>query len=118
MNDRGAWAEDLAAGHLQAQGLELLTRNYRRKYGELDLVMRDGDVLVYVEVRYRASNRFGGSLASITAQKQRRLINAAQSYTSGRRSLRSRPARFDVVAITGPPSAPALRWIRNAFSAG
>ncbi len=80
--------------------------------------MQDGNVLVYVEVRYRASDRFGGSTASVTAEKRRRLINAAKRYAAERRALRDRPARFDVVAISGPVSTPDLRWIRNAFSAG
>ena len=116
--NRGAWAEDLAAHYLERQGLKLLTRNFRRKYGEIDLVMQDGEVLVYVEVRYRASDRYGGSVASVTTRKQRRLINAARSYTNGTGSLSRRPARFDVVAVSGNETDPELRWIQSAFTAG
>ena len=80
--------------------------------------MQDGEVLVYVEVRYRASDRYGGSVASVTTRKQRRLINAARSYTNGTRSLSRRPARFDVVAVSGNEADPELRWIQSAFTAG
>lgn len=110
---RGRAAEDQAADFLKAQGLTELQRNYRVRGGEIDLVMRDGQQLVFVEVRYRKSNSFGGAVASITAAKQTRLTLAAQHYLV-RHDCRL-PCRFDVVAIDGT-NAP--HWIRDAFQPG
>jgi putative endonuclease len=92
-----------------------MTRNHREKFGELDIVMEDGDGVVFVEVRYRASDRWGDSLASVTGAKQRRLINAARSYLKRHPALASRPCRFDVVAVDGERLSPRIRWVRRAF---
>ena len=108
---KGESAERLAAAHLQAQGLQWLASNFRCKLGELDLVMRDGTTLVIVEVRYRQSERFGGALASITRQKQARIIAATQHYVIIHQ-LSQCAIRFDVVAIAGDNS---IQWIKNAF---
>jgi len=112
MNDsRGEEAEEHAAAYLAARGLRLVTRNYRCRFGEIDLVMRDGKALVFVEVRRRSSTTFGGAAASITAVKRDRLICAARHYLAGRTILP--PCRFDAVLIEGEP--PRVTWIRNAF---
>lgn len=108
---KGESAERLAAAHLQTQGLQWVTSNFRCKLGELDLVMRDGTTLVIVEVRYRQSERFGGALASVTRQKQARIIAATQHYVIIHQ-LSQCAIRFDVVAIAGDNS---LQWIKNAF---
>jgi len=113
----GAWAESLAAAHLCRNGLNLLARNHREKFGEIDIVMADADCVVFVEVRYRADDRWGDGLASITQAKQRRLINAARSYLKKHPSLGRRSCRFDVVSISGTRKSPDLRWIRRAFTA-
>jgi putative endonuclease len=112
----GDAAEDRALAHLLGQGLRLLARNYRtqgRGGGEIDLVMRDRDgTLVFVEVRRRASHRFGGAAASVGAMKQRRIVFAARHYL-----LRLReppPCRFDVISIEGG----GIQWMRAAFDAG
>jgi putative endonuclease len=109
---KGAEAERIAAAYLQQQGLTLVERNYRCRFGEIDLIMAENDTLVFVEVRMRASNAFGGAAASITAAKQTKLLIAARHYLSG---LRCEPAcRFDAVLITGTQRY-AIEWIRNAF---
>jgi putative endonuclease len=117
----GRRTEELALKHLEAHGLELLERNFRCRGGELDLVMRDGDVLVLVEVRSRRSNRFGGAAASIDSRKQRRLALAARALLAARPQYRRHAARFDVVAF-GPgdshPAGTSLEWIRDAFRLG
>ena len=98
---------------LQQQGLTLVERNYRYRFGEIDLITAENDTLVFVEVRMRASNAFGGAAASITADKQTKLLIAARHYLSG---LRCEPAcRFDAVLITGTQRY-AIEWIRNAFN--
>ncbi|MBZ9538456.1 YraN family protein [Modicisalibacter tunisiensis] len=113
--ERGARLERAAEGWLQARGLAPVARNQHARGGELDLVMRDGEVLVFVEVRHRADARHGHPLETITAGKQRRLVQAARFYLH-RHGL-SCPCRFDVVGITGTPPELEYTWIRAAFEA-
>ena len=111
MSHRGEHAEDLAGAFLQRQGLELVERNYRCRFGEIDLIARDGKTLVFVEVRLRASASFGGAAASITAAKRGKLTRAARHYLAG--AARTPACRFDAVLITGTELA--LEWLKNAF---
>ncbi len=113
----GAAVEQAACAHLLQHGLALLARNVRFRGGELDLVMRDGASVVFVEVRYRRSSGFGGGAASIDAGKRRRLIHAAQLHLATQPALATMPCRFDVVEASGDPAAPTLHWIRDAFRA-
>ncbi len=117
---RGDDAERLAEDFLGKQGMKLVARNYRCRFGEVDLVMQHGATLVFVEVRLRKSggrrgdNDYGGAAASITASKQRRLIAAAQHYLAGRKEL---PAcRFDAVLLN-QLSEDGIEWIQDAFAA-
>jgi putative endonuclease len=114
--DAGSDAERRALAYLQSAGLKLIERNYRCRIGELDLVMLDGRTLVFVEVRFRSSDRYGGAAASITPRKQRRIINAARHFLATRAELRRYPARFDVVAVAALDER-HLEWIKSAFSA-
>ena len=102
---------------LQAHGLQLLARNAASRGGELDLVMRDGATVVFVEVRYRATRRFGGGAASVDAGKRRRLVHAARAFLAGHPQMAEAPCRFDVVDADGDPDAPTLTWLRAAFDA-
>ncbi|MES2297214.1 MAG: YraN family protein [Pseudomonadota bacterium] len=104
--------EQAALAHLQRHGLRLVEANFRCKGGEIDLVMRDGEALVFVEVRQRADTAHGGAAASITPAKQGRLLRAAQVYLQ-RYDARLPPCRIDVVAIDGEH----LEWLRNAIEA-
>lgn len=113
----GQAAEQAACRWLETHGLRLIARNQRWRDGELDLVMRDGDILVFVEVRYRASNHYGGAAASITYGKQQRLIRAAGHFLATHPKLAQLPCRFDVITACGDPTAPQIDWLRNAFSA-
>jgi putative endonuclease len=111
MNRRGEAAEAMAAAFLERKGLNVVARNYRCRLGEIDLVAREGDTTVFVEVRQRASSAFGGAAASITAAKRARLLRAARHYLS---RLKTMPAcRFDALLIEGNP--PRIEWIRDAF---
>ena len=110
----GAEAEDLACAWLQARGLRLRERNYRSRRGEIDLIMQDGDQLVFVEVRYRNSSRYGSAAESVTTAKQTRLISAASHYLQGQAGALA--CRFDVLALSGP-SGEQVDWIRDAFQA-
>ncbi len=110
----GARAEDLALQYLENHGLTLVTRNYHCRTGELDLIMREGDLLVFVEVRSRRSAQYGSPAESVTRAKQKKLLSAAASYLQ-RQGL-DLPCRFDVVAILlWPGSDPHIEWIRDAF---
>jgi putative endonuclease len=109
----GAAAEDAALAHLRAAGLQLLARNARYPFGEIDLVMREGATLAFVEVRYRRSARFGGAVASVTRAKRRKLARAAQAWLGAHRAYAQAPCRFDVVAVV--PGA-GCEWLRAAFT--
>ena len=112
---RGAAAETAALTLLQRAGLALLARNARSRAGELDLVMRDGDTLVFVEVRQRSSSAFGGALASLDGNKCRRVIRAARGWLAANPAYAQATCRFDVVLAHGHP--PLLHWLRDAFRA-
>ena len=112
----GIAAEQQALHYLQAQGLQLLAQNWRCKRGELDLVMLDGDTVVFVEVRYRKHAQWGGALASIDGRKRQKLILAAQFFLQKEHRWADCPCRFDVVAMESTPSGTAdLTWLKNAF---
>lgn len=111
----GRWAEEAAAGHLARSGLVVLARNFRCRHGEIDLVMADGDELVFVEVRFRADERYGAGFETVTAAKQRRLTTAARVYLS-RHGVEHLPCRFDVVSVTKRNYRPEIHWLRDAFS--
>lgn len=117
MRSRGAAIEAAAARHLAAAGLHVVAANATARFGELDLVMLDGDTLAFIEVRYRRSDRFGGGAASVDARKRRRLVLAARQFLAAHPRHRDAPCRFDVVEASGDPDAPVLTWIRDAFRA-
>ncbi|MCW8154795.1 YraN family protein [Stutzerimonas stutzeri] len=111
----GRSAEALALSHLCGKGLRLLERNWSCRSGELDLVMLDGDTVVFVEVRYRRHAAWGGALESVDTRKQQKLIRAAQLFLQKESRWARSPCRFDVVAIAAPGQTENLNWIRNAF---
>lgn len=116
MNNRGKGAEARAASFLEAQGLFIVERNFRSRYGEIDLIARDGDTLVFVEVRARKSDAFGGAAASITAAKRDKLTRTAQHYLAGLK--RTPRCRFDAVLLSGNgDGAGQIEWVRDAFQA-
>lgn len=112
---QGAAAEAAAREHLRQAGLRPVVANARYRGGELDLVMLDGAAVVFVEVRYRRSQAFGGGAASVDVHKRRRLLHAAQLFLSAHPEYAQAPCRFDVVEASGEP--PRLHWIRDAFRA-
>jgi putative endonuclease len=113
MNDAGARAEELVAELFRRAGLRILARNWRCRHGEIDLIAQEGGTLVFAEVRYRSSARFGGAAESITDAKRSRLVAAAGLYLAGRPQV---DCRFDVLLLDALQGG-HIRWIRNAFSA-
>ncbi|MFB1485552.1 MULTISPECIES: YraN family protein [unclassified Thiocapsa] len=103
--------ERLAEDYLKRRHLQPIARNHRCRFGEIDLVMRDGETLVFVEVRYRRSDRFGSPAETIDRRKQQRLTAAASHYLQAHPTLL--PCRFDVVAVSG---GDRIEWIKNAFA--
>ena len=114
---RGKHAEDAARACLIRAGLREIAANANYRGGELDLVMRDGDCVVFVEVRYRRSSAFGGGMASVDSGKRRKLVLAAQLFLAEHREYSHAPCRFDVVEASGNPDAPDLNWMKDAFRA-
>lgn len=113
---RGRDAEERAARYLEAQGLTILARNFRRRAGEIDIIARDGGTLAIIEVRSRATRSHGGAAASVGMRKQQRLIRAAHLLLAAHPEWRRLPARFDVVVEDGDGDAARIEWIRHAFT--
>jgi putative endonuclease len=113
----GRQAEDLVAAALEARGATLLLRNFRRRCGELDLIAREGAVLVVVEVRMRSTEHYGGGAASVDRAKQRRIVLATLQLLQQRRDLAKLPVRFDVAVVSPDPPSWRIQWIRHAFEA-
>lgn len=109
---RGRQAERLAALYLQQQGLQLLESNYHCRFGEIDLIMRDRQELVFVEVRLRSRSQFGDAAESITADKQKKLLATASHYLARHGT---QACRFDALLLESLEDI-VPRWIRNAFT--
>ncbi|PHQ80871.1 MAG: YraN family protein [Coxiella sp. (in: Bacteria)] len=108
----GAAAESLALRFLKRNRLKLITRNYRCKLGEIDLIMKEQARFVFIEVRKRSHTYFGSGLASVDKHKQRRIINASIHYLQRRKLYDKINVRFDIISIDGKD---AISWIKNAF---
>ncbi len=113
----GRRAERRAERLLRRKGLRTLVRNYARRTGEIDLVMLDGDTLVFVEVRYRGEGAWTTGLGSVDSAKQARLVRTAELYRRDHPEHRFRAVRFDVVSASRRNCGLACEWIPNAFEA-
>ena len=113
----GKAGEDRAVEELERRGYAILARRYRTRHGEIDIVARDGETTVFVEVKARLTAEFGTAAAAVTAVKQRRLVRMAVDYLA-RHRLAGRPCRFDVVAIDGGGDGASVTVYRSAFGAG
>jgi putative endonuclease len=112
----GAEAERLAQNYLEKKGLRLITHNYHCRSGEIDLIMLDGNFLVFVEVRYRKNDIFGSAAESVTGHKQRRLLTTANYFLQSEKSYKDNSCRFDVITVSGQYN-PQIEWIKDAFQA-
>lgn len=112
MRSFGKEIEDLVSAYLQAQGLHLIVSNYLCKAGEIDLIMQDNDVMVFIEVRYRKNVDYGDGLISVTKSKQQKIKRAATYYLQEQNLYDKILCRFDVVAVNGERE---LSWIKDAF---
>ena len=112
---RGRWAEEIAARHLVAHGLVCRDRNFRSRFGEIDLVMEDGAIVVFVEVRSRSGPGFMDPAESVDRRKRARITRTADTWLRVRGPAAMPACRFDVVAVIGGPEDPDIRWVRGAF---
>ena len=112
----GKQGEDLAAAELERRGYTIIARRYRTRHGEIDIVARDADTIVFVEVKAKETAEFGTAAAAVTSRKQRRVVSMAVDYLA-RNRLAGHPCRFDVVAIDGAGDGAVLTLYRGAFAA-
>jgi len=111
---RGRDPEAAALAHLRRQGLRLISRNYRAPHGEIDLILQDGQTLVFVEVRFGRVARFGSPADTVDGRKPRRLRATAEHYLQADGDC-NRPCRFDIVSISGDSLATTIDWLSNVF---
>ena len=112
----GRRAERRARRHLERRGLTTIARNYSRPYGEIDLVMRDGPVLVFVEVRYRGRGSWIDGIQSVDAAKRRRLARAAEAFLDAHPEYDADASRFDVVSVSRTNFGRRVEWVADAFT--
>ena len=113
----GRAAEAVAARFLASHGLEVVIRNFRRRLGEIDLVARDGPMLVIVEVRTRSTQKFGGAAASVDWRKRTRIVRAAHLLLSKHEDYTGMRIRFDVIVVFNALAEnPQVQWIKHAFA--
>ena len=112
---KGNHGEQLALRYMLQQGLSLVEQNMSCRYGEIDIIMRDADEWVFVEVRLRQSQAFGGGLESVTRSKQKKLINSAEYYIQKHHKTHFEGCRFDIIEVSGALSSPNINWIKDAF---
>ena len=110
----GRRGEDLACRHLEAQGYQILERNYRCRLGEIDIIARRGDLTVFIEVKTRTGPGHGAGHEAVTFTKRQRVIRAAESYAAARR-LSDMPIRFDVISVDLGPEGPKVRHDPGSF---
>ena len=118
MNGKGSYYEARAARFLRSQGLKILQANYSCRCGEIDLIARDKQHLVFIEVRSRGNPHFASAAASVDRRKQRKLRRTAEFFLQQHPELAKLPCRFDVIAFE-PPQSPAQappNWITGAFT--
>jgi putative endonuclease len=112
---KGRWAETIACQYLENQQLTCVLRNYRCRYGEIDLIMRDNAILVFVEVRYRRQTSYGTPMETIQYYKQQKIYRAATHYLINTAQYDKVSSRFDVVGIQMAGTTPQINWIQHAF---
>lgn len=112
---KGRDAESRARRYLESRGLTFIEANYRCRPGEIDLIMDDRSTIVFIEVRYRKDQRYGGALESIDIRKQRKLRAAAQHYLQRRHGTVEVPCRIDVVLVSGSAGSMEVEWIPDAL---
>lgn len=113
----GKEIEDRVCNYLEKRGMKLIETNYQSHRGEIDLIMKDGEFIVFVEVRYRKRRDYGEAVATISRNKQQRIIRTAICYLQKENLFDKAPCRFDVVAVQSVENKLNIEWIKSAFDA-
>ncbi len=116
-NHAGKIAESIAEQYLIKQGLKLIDRNFHSRFGEIDLIGLDQEILTFIEVRYRKNEQYLAVVETIDQHKCRKIIISSEYYLCKHKNYRAYQCRYDVIAITGELNKPAIEWIKNAFQA-
>ena len=116
-NKSGKIAEDIAAGFLTKRGIKLLDRNFHCRFGEIDLIGFDQEILIFIEVRYRKNEHRSAVIETIDQHKCRKLVITSEYFLNRYRIYQSNQCRYDVITITGELDKPVIEWIKNAFHA-
>ena len=114
--DKGQTSESFALQYLVDNGLQYLTKNYRNRQGEIDIILLEDDIYVFVEVKYRKNNQFGGAISAVTYKKTQKIKQCAKFYLQqeGLNEYNT-PCRFDIIALEGDINKPQITWLKNAF---
>ena len=115
MTNRGKLAEDIADSWLQNRKLHILSRNFHSSWGEIDIIAMDKQTLCFIEIKYRKSSHYGTAAEMVTLTKQQRIIKTAQFYLHQHHEYANKPARFDVLSLSGDLQNPVIDWHKNAF---
>lgn len=113
----GKQAEELAANYLAEQNIEIVTRNFHSRFGEIDLIALDKEILLFIEVRYRKDEHFLAAIETIDQHKCKRIVITSEYYLNKHKKYQSNLCRYDVITITGALDKPVIEWIKNAFQA-
>lgn len=112
---RGDIAEKIATKYIQKQRLRIIEANYKSRWGEIDLIALDNDILVFIEIRYRKSTNFGTALETVDNNKRQRIIKTAQYFLFNNPQYEKLDARFDLIGLTGELEKPDIEWFQAAF---
>jgi len=114
--DKGQTSENFALQYLVDNGLQYLTKNYRNRQGEIDIILLEDDIYVFVEVKYRKNNQFGGAISAVSYKKTQKIKQCAKFYLQqeGLNEYNT-PCRFDIIALEGDINKPQITWLKNAF---
>lgn len=116
-NQSGKLAEGIAANYLAKQNIKILKRNFHCRFGEIDLIGLEQDILLFIEVRYRKNEKFLTAIETIDPHKCKRIVITSEYYLSQQKKYQSYLCRYDVITLTGELDTPVIEWIKNAFQA-
>ena len=114
--DKGQTSEEFALRYLVDNGLQCVAKNYRNRQGEIDLILLEDNTYVFVEVKYRKNNQFGGAISAVTYKKTQKIKQCAKFYLQqeGLNEYNT-PCSFDIIALEGDINKPHVTWLKNAF---
>jgi len=116
-NQTGKTAENIAANYLANQNVKIITRNFHSRFGEIDLIAMNQEILLFIEVRYRKNEHFLTAIETIDQRKCNKIIITSEYYLNKHKKYQSHLCRYDVITLTGDLNGPVIEWIKNAFQA-